>query len=177
MTRHFTASVLSLTLMGGSAVLAQSRGGSPQELAHTRQGAPTDETKLTGCLRSTSSGPASGTQTVAYSLDTTPPASQAAGKPSPAGPPAGSQGSMRRVGESARAQSYALQAAESVGLSKHVNHRIEVTGRLRQETPTTAAGRTAKPSPESAEASDPSAASSNQVIEVTAIRMISASCS
>lgn len=76
---------------------------------------------------------------------------------------------------------YSLTASESVGLVKHVGHRVELTGSLQQVTPPTPgrAGTGTQPmvtpgaKPEEQE-SKPGGA--HNTFEVTAVKMVSAQC-
>lgn len=171
MTQRFTIWALALSVITSLTFAAQPLAASAQELPHARPGVPTTESKVTGCLRTAGGSEAAGTQAVVYTLDTAATASGSAPN-SPAGPPAGSPGTLRQTAQAKKGPSYTLKAPESIGLAKHVNHTVELTGRLQH--PPAATGRaSSQPAPEPSGAADAAA----QVLEVTALRMVSATCS
>jgi hypothetical protein len=59
---------------------------------------------------------------------------------------------------------YTLSAAESIGLAKHVDHRVELTGKLQS------------PAAPKAEATETKSGGAHNTLEVTALKMVSTSC-
>ena len=114
-------------------------------------------TLLTGCLRSSGADTAvAGPSGRIYTLEVseTPPVS---GTTTGTTPPVASK------------TTYSLSAAESVGLAKHVDHEVQLTGRL--QTPTApAASSGASP------AAQPKAGGAHRTFEVTALKMVAAKC-
>lgn len=116
-------------------------------------------TVLTGCLRSSGADTAiAGPDGRLYTLEVIePPAKPAAATTSGATPPAAST------------TTYSLAAAESVGLAKHVDHEVQLTGRLQ------APSSTAPPAGGKA-ASEPKPGGAHNTFNVTALKMIAAKC-
>ena len=115
-------------------------------------------TVLTGCLRSSGADTAiAGPSGRLYTLEVVEP---------PAKPGATSTGSTPPV---ASKTTYSLSAAESVGLAKHVDHEVQLTGRL--QAPSTDASSTAT---SSASQSKPGGA--HRTFQVTALKMVAAKC-
>ena len=114
-------------------------------------------TILTGCLRSSGADTAvAGPSGRLYTLEVTevPP------------PPSASAGTTPPV---ASKTTYSLAAAESVGLAKHADHEVQLTGRL--QAPAAAPSSTAK-NP----ATQPKPGGAHRTFEVTALKMIAAKC-
>ena len=125
--------------------------------------APTPQVTLTGCLRSSAVGDGkTGSQAVVYTLDVSAARGEKGGKGTTSSTPL-------------TPALYTLVAARDVALAGHVNHRVELKGRMR-EGQTTTTGIPGKPSPEAAEVADPTAAAASRTFEVESLKMISATC-
>jgi hypothetical protein len=128
--------------------------------------------KLSGCLRSSAAGDTkTAPQPVIYTLDVAA-ASDEAGTAKAATAKQRAEGKSRAP---LKAATYTITAPAAIGLAAHVNHRVELTGRMRENIATTT-GTPGPPSPESPEASSPSAAAANRTFEVESLKMLSTSC-
>jgi hypothetical protein len=199
---------LSIAALVGGAVPLSGQSTEPGQTQPKAGAASDKEMKLTGCLRegkhtdvpggttsgSTATSPSGATATAGsggtsrYLLEVMGPeggssatggtGARGTGSPSTSAPGAptksGSSGAM------AAKTVYALIAPESVGLAKHVNHQIEVTGkRSAQANTASGTGGSTPGGTGSIPGSDPTASGSPKIagtIEVSAVRMISASC-
>ena len=129
-----------------------------------QQAAATEQpvTVLTGCLRSSAADTAiAGPSGRIYTLevvDAPPPTSPTTTSAAP--PPVASK------------TTYSLSAAESLGLSKHADHEVQLTGRLQAPS---AASAVAKPGVPAA-APKPSAGGGHRTFEVTALKMVATKC-
>jgi hypothetical protein len=129
---------------------------------------------LTGCLISTPNPDPAGSvgKPPIYTMEV------AASSPAPASgtSTASPTGKAPSSSSAAKPTVYTLSAAESIGLAKHVNHLVEVTGRLQ----TTQSQSTAKVPPATAGAKpaepESKAGGAHNTFEVTALKMVSASC-
>ena len=121
--------------------------------------APANETQVTGCLRSSATVGVTGEPASVYTLEekeasnTTAPA-PTTGLPSTAA--SSSRGPASKV-------VYTLSAPESVGLERHVNHEVQITGGS-QRAPAAAGTEPAKPG------------GAHNTLEVSAVKMISTNC-
>jgi hypothetical protein len=126
-------------------------------------------TTIIGCLRSTPNPDPAGTagKSPVYTMDVIP-------APMPPRPETSSMPKPGSVADAVKATTYTLTAPESVGLAKHVGHRVEVTGQL-QDT-----GTKAKESPGTRggtpDAMAPKPGGAHNTFEVTALKMVSAQC-
>ncbi len=160
----------SVLLAAGALLLLQT---SSSEAVQPTKPAASDVMKLSGCLRSSAAGDSKTTpQPVVYTLDVAA-AHDQKGAAAPSGAPAERAEAKSRA--PLKPAAYSITAPASVGLAAHVNHRVELTGRMIEGTATTT-GTPGPPSPETAEAVDPTAAASNRTFEVQSLRMISATC-
>jgi hypothetical protein len=128
---------------------------SGSSMAQEAQPSDTPMTVLSGCLRESRADTTTANKKgVIYTLE-------AGTQKLPTSPAPEGSGPVKINGR------YALSFEESVDLSKHVNHQVEVRGRiLPRPTPDAGAGTTAKPLPGAAE----------HMFHVTALKMISANC-
>lgn len=142
----------------------------PFEVVRAQSAKPASELMtLTGCLRSSAAGDSkTAPQPVVYTLDVaaTPQGKSKAAPGQPAGP---------KSRAPLTPSQYTLSAPAAVGLATHVNHRVELKGRMREGNATTT-GTPGKPSPETAQAVDPIAAAANRTFHVESLKMISATC-
>jgi hypothetical protein len=116
-------------------------------------------TVLTGCLKSSGADTAiAGPSGRLYTLEVVEPPPQTAASSTSAAAPVASK------------TRYSLSAAESVGLAKHVDHEVRLTGSLQAPSPSTAA----KPGAPAKDAPKPGGA--HRTFEVTALEMIAAKC-
>jgi len=140
----------------------------PAQRPTTPSTSPPSELLLTGCLRG--SAAAMGTspgQGMIYTLEapeTLPPVPSAAP----------STGATARTGAAATT-TYTLSAPETVGLAKHVDHEVQITGAMQApSTPASTPGTAASASPGAATGGKPGGA--HRTVQVTAVKMISANC-
>ena len=122
------------------------------------------ETVLTGCLRSSGADTAiAGPSGRIYTLEVVePPAKPTATTSTGSTPPVAST------------TTYSLSAAESIGLAKHVDHQVQLTGRL--QAPSGADGKTpASPGATARPKAQPGGG--HRTFEVTALKMMSKTCS
>ena len=118
-------------------------------------------TVLTGCLKSSGADTAvAGPSGRIYTLEVTeaPPAAAAATATATSNPPVASK------------TTYSLSAAESLGLAKHVEHEVELTGRLQAPAATTTTPAATTP------ASPPKAGGAHRTFEVSAVKMVAVKC-
>ena len=133
--------------------------------SQAQQPATTDSvpvTVLTGCLRSSGADTAiAGPSGRLYTLEVVAPPKAAAATTTSSTPPVAS------------VTTYSLSAAESVGLAKHADHKVQLTGKL--QAPSTAA---AKPASSRGTATEPKPqpGGGHRTFEVSALKMVSASC-
>ncbi len=119
-------------------------------------------TVLTGCLRSSAADTAvAGPSGRIYTLEVMEMPAKSATASSGSAPPAASK------------TTYSLSAAEAVGLAKHADHEVQLTGRL--QAPTTTAS-TTSPAGAPAPERKPTAGGGHRTFEVTALKMISTKC-
>lgn len=158
---------LSLALgMAGAAVLA----------AQGPAAAPPKPMTLTGCLRSTPNPDPAGAagKPPIYTLEVPPrdtmPMPGAATTATPSSPdrPAADATSA------AKPDVYTLTAGESIGLSRHVGHRVSVTGQLKDASATTP--RTPATDAADRERPAPKPGGAHNTFEVTMLKMIAADC-
>lgn len=154
---------LAALVCGGTSTSAQTATQSPAPRPATPTTAQPGDLLLTGCLRG--SGAAIGTspgQGMIYTLEVV----EAKASTSPAG------GAAAR-GDVATTTTYTLDAPDTVGLAKHVDHEVQLTGNMQPPAakPTTpsAAGSSASPS-----AGKPGGA--HRTVQVSALEMISTNC-
>jgi hypothetical protein len=115
-------------------------------------------TVLTGCLKSSGADTAvAGPSGRIYTLEVTelPPAKPATAESTPPG---------------ASTTTYSLSAAESIGLDKHVDHKVELTGTLQAPSTTAAAASATQP------ASPPKPGGGHRTFQVSALKMVAAKC-
>jgi hypothetical protein len=119
-------------------------------------------TVLTGCLRSSGADTAvAGPSGRIYTLEVVEPPAKSSTTPSTAtNPPVATK------------TTYSLAAAESLGLAKHVDHEVQLTGKL--QAPSTAA---TPPAPGPGTDRKPTAGGGHRTFEVTALKMIANKCS
>jgi hypothetical protein len=117
-------------------------------------------TLLSGCLKSSAADTAvAGPSGRIYTLEVidAPPPVAAATSTASSNPPVASK------------TTYSLAAAESLGLAKHVDHEVELTGTLQAPAATTARPASKEPS-----AAKPGGA--HRTFEVTAVKMLAPKC-
>jgi hypothetical protein len=141
-------------------------------LAAQPAGTPTSHVMtLSGCLRSAAAGDTrTAPQPVIYTLDVSAAKNEA-------GP--GQTASRKRAeGKSTaplKPATYTIVAPAKIALANHVNHRVELTGRMREGNATTT-GSPGPPSRETPEGSDPTAAAASRTFEVESLKMLATSC-
>ncbi len=169
---HFS---LALALASGTTLVGQAPPPVPQQpitqppATQPEPKMPTTaqagDTMLTGCLRSsradTSTADSKGN---VFTLEVT---EAGATKPSPS-PEAGAPSRPMAASKT----TYTLSAAESLGLAKHVNHEVQVTGSMQGAS--TMAGRPQSSTP--AEGAKPMPGGGHRTFQVSALKMISANC-
>jgi hypothetical protein len=159
---------LSLTaLLGvGTSVSAQSPTQPPPDQPTAAVAAQPNALSLTGCLRG--SAAAIGTspgQGIIYTLEVV---EAAPAKPAASTPPSGAARN-----DAPTMTTYTLDAPDSVGLAKHVDHEVQIEGSMRPATkPATPGGAGASAAPV---AGKPGGA--HRTVHVSALKMLSTNCS
>lgn len=162
--RRIVAVVLSSASVAWTLPLASQGAARPPE--QTSQAA---EMTVLGCLRG-ATNPTMEMKGTIYTLEliekSTP----------PPGATGSTAGAREQEAAPKTASRYTLVASESVGLAKHVNHRVELTGRLKAapapssaSTPERAQGQGKPPQP-------PPPGGAHNTFEVSALKMVSPSC-
>jgi hypothetical protein len=140
-----------------TALLASSVAG--RQLPPDRQPPPPAPMTITGCLKS-GPNPSGVPAPVTYTLE---PIEKAPAPPSPSRPAAD------EVAPSV-AKRYTLTASGAVDFAAHVGHKVEMTGRLKDlSTPESAATRDPQKKP-------PQPGGAHNTFEVSALKMVSATC-
>lgn len=170
MKRHLGYLGAALVLMSGVPPAAQSGGSPPRQQtpptstapqSPSRQASDADTQTLTGCVRSlradTGAADLKGNVYTLEVMDTPSAGATEVGAPAP-----GTSGPI----------TYALSAPDTVGLGKHVGHQVQLTGKLKP--PAT----THPPADEPATSTAPGAKPGHmhRTFEVSALKMISATC-
>ena len=172
---HFS---ITIALVTGIPLLAQtappSTGQPPTQKPTTSATAQAGETMLTGCLRSNRADQgAADSKGVVFTLEVTE-ATGARPAPSEAGAPSPPTGASKTT--------YTLQGPESLGLAKHVNHEVQLTGRMQAPSSTMPATERPQSTPPPAPSPSPGAKTAaggggGRTFEVAALKMVSANCS
>ena len=168
-TVYRTLTAFVVTFVASVGVSSSAQTPVPRQPAPTTPGSSSQTGQMTilGCLRA-STNPTMEMKGTIYTLETMEKSTGAttatptvSGKEKEAAPKTASR--------------YTLVAAESIGLAKHVDHQVELTGRL-TEPPASAAAPTAERRPgEGTQKTGPTGGAHN-TFEVTALKMISTSC-
>ena len=153
-----SASVLS------SAQTSPSRPNSPNTPESTGQ---TAEMTILGCLRG-ATNPTMEMKGTIYTLELLEKSTGASGTTAPV------TGKEKEPAPKT-ASRYTLVAAESIGLAKHVNHQVELTGRLKEPPGSASASRPERGQREGQQKPSPPGGAHN-TFEVSALKMVSASC-
>lgn len=146
-----------LTLLTGATLIASSLAAAQQPAAQPSQQPPVEI--LSGCLRSSAADTAvAGPSGRLYTLEVVTPPRPGTDTPgSPAAAPSKT--------------TYSLAAPESLALSKHADHEVQLTGRLQAPAPTASpAGGAVGSTPK------PPAGGGHRTFEVSALKMLSAKC-
>lgn len=163
---RFTTFLFVAALGSGMSLAAQTPSPAPPSQASATQ---PSTLVLTGCLRS---APRADTNSPGdakvYTLDVNDPAATATV------PPATTQPGAPAKSSASTPTKYTLTAPESVGLLKHVNHEVELTGRLQGSSTASQPG-----APGSGTKSEGKAmpGGAHRTFEVSALKMLSANCS
>ena len=183
MHASFTRFSIAVALATGIPLLAQtpspSTGQPPTQKPTSPATAQAGETMLTGCLRSSHADQgAADSKGVVFTLEVTeatgtrPAPSLEAGAPPP--PAAASK------------TTYTLNGPESLGLAKHVNHEVQLTGRMQASSATMRSTERPQSTPPATQTPSPTTGGAKPVaggggghrtFEVAALKMVSANCS
>ena len=147
MGRVFTGTLAAAMFGAVALVGAQQAPAAPQKPAEQTAARPPSDVKtqtITGCVR-----PGTGADSFVLAE------SAAVAAPAP-----GEKAGEKPAGTSGASKNYALMAKPGEDLSKHVNHKIEVTGTLSPAPP----------------AASPSPNQPKEVLNVQSIKMVAATC-
>jgi hypothetical protein len=190
MTRVWTGATFAIALGCAATLAAQQTTSSSSQTSQAAGSSSSRTITVTGCLERESSTGATGTTGTAGATSNAASGTQwmlmdatmgsgtgSSGATTSSGAAGTTAGAAGAAGDSSSGTSYILEPSAAADLSAHNGHKIEVTGTLAPSSSSSGgAGATAGAGAAGAAGGASSARAASQRIQVTSVKMVSASC-